>query len=103
MTILKRFSGFFLAVLMVSALGCAATADRQSTSAYVDDAWITTKVKSDIFAEPSLKVAQVNVETYEGVVQLSGYVDSSADMTKAVEVARAVKGVKSVKNDMRLR
>ena len=73
MTILKRFSGFFLAVLMVSALGCAATADRQSTSAYVDDAWITTKVKSDIFAEPSLKVAQVNVETYQGEVQLSGH------------------------------
>jgi osmotically-inducible protein OsmY len=102
-TILKRFSSFFLAVLMVSALGCAATADRQSTSEYVDDSWITTKVKSEILAEPSLKVAQVNVETYQGVVQLSGFVDSNAAMAKAVEVARAVKGVKSVKNDMRLR
>ncbi len=103
MTILKRFSAFFIAVLMAGVLGCAATETRQSTSEYVDDSWITTKVKSEIFAEPSLKVSQVNVETYQGVVQLSGFVDSNAAMAKAVEVARAVKGVKSVKNDMRLR
>jgi osmotically-inducible protein OsmY len=103
MTLYKRFSIFFIALLMAGALGCAATETRQSTSEYVDDSWITTKVKSEIFAEPSLKVAQVNVETYQGVVQLSGFVESKADMAKAVEVARAVKGVKSVKNDMRLR
>ncbi|HEX6296609.1 MAG TPA: BON domain-containing protein [Burkholderiales bacterium] len=103
MTLYKRFSIFFIALLMAGALGCAATETRQSTSEYVDDSWITTKVKSEIFAEPSLKVAQVNVETYQGVVQLSGFVASKADMAKAVEVARAVKGVKSVKNDMRLR
>jgi hyperosmotically inducible protein len=103
MTLYKRFSTFFIAVFIASALGCAATETRQSTSGYVDDSWITTKVKSEIFAEPSLKVAQVNVETYQGVVQLSGFVDSNAAMAKAVEVARAVKGVKSVKNDMRLR
>lgn len=103
MTLYKRFSLFFIALLMAGALGCAATETRQSTSEYVDDSWITTKVKSEIFAEPSLKVAQVNVETYQGVVQLSGFVESKADMARAVEVARAVKGVKSVKNDMRLR
>lgn len=103
MTLYKRFSIFFIALLMAGALGCAATETRQSTSEYVDDSWITTKVKSEIFAEPSLKVAQVNVETYQGVVQLSGFVESKADMAKAVEVTRAVKGVKSVKNDMRLR
>ena len=103
MTILKRFSAFFIAAFMLAALGCAATDTRQSTSEYVDDSWITTKVKSEILAESSLKVAQVNVETYQGVVQLSGFVDSNAAMAKAVEVARAVKGVKSVKNDMRLR
>ena len=103
MTLYRRLSTFLLAVLMAGALGCAATDTRQSTSEYVDDTWITTKVKSEIFSEPSLKVAQVNVETYQGVVQLSGFVDSNAAMAKAVEVARAVKGVKSVKNDMRLR
>ena len=103
MTVLKRISALFLAVSMVAALGCAATADRQSTAEYADDAWITTKVKSQIFAEPSLKVAQVNVETYKGAVQLSGFVDSAADMEKAVAIARDVKGVASVKNDMQLR
>ena len=103
MTLYKRFSTFFIAVFIAGALGCAATETRQSTSEYVDDSWITTKVKSEIFSEPSLKVAQVNVETYQGVVQLSGFVESDAAMKKAVEVARAVKGVKSVKNDMRLR
>ena len=103
MTLYRRFSTFLVAVLMAGALGCAATDTRQSTSEYVDDSWITTKVKSEIFAEPSLKVAQVNVETYKGVVQLSGFVESNADMAKAVEIARSVKGVTSVKNDMRLR
>jgi osmotically-inducible protein OsmY len=103
MTLYKSFSTFLLAAMMVFALGCAGTSERQSTSEYVDDSWITTKVKSEIFAEPSLKVAQVNVETYKGEVQLSGYVDSREDIAKAVEIARAVKGVKSVKNDMRLR
>src|SRR5688500_408728 len=103
MIMLKRFSGFFIASLMVTALGCAATAERQSTSEYVDDSWITTKVKTQILNEPTLKVNQVNVETYKGQVQLSGFVDSRASMDKAVEIARSVKGVASVKNDMQLR
>ena len=100
---LKRFSGFFIVALMVSPLGCAATSQRASTGEYIDDTWITTKVKSEIFKEPSLKVTQINVETYKNVVQLSGFVDSSESMTKAVAIARSVQGVSSVKNDMRLR
>lgn len=103
MTMFKRFSAAFIAVLMVSALGCAATPEHQSTSAYMDDSMITTKVKAAIFNEPSLKVNQINVETYKGVVQLSGFVDSTASQAKAVEIARAVKGVSSVSNDMKLR
>jgi len=103
MTMLKRFSGFFIAALMVSALGCAATSQRASTGEYIDDAWITTKVKSEIFKEPSLKVTQINVETNKNVVQLSGFVDSTASMSKAVAIAKSVEGVSSVKNDMRLR
>jgi osmotically-inducible protein OsmY len=101
MSMLKRFSGFFIAALLASALGCAS--ERQSTAAFADDSWITTKVKSEIFNEPSLKVTQINVETHKGVVQLSGFVDSAASRDKAVEVARSVKGVTSVKNDMRLK
>jgi hyperosmotically inducible protein len=64
---------------------------------------ITTKVKAAIFSEPSLKVSEINVETFKGVVQLSGFVNSQADINKAVAVARGVQGVKSVKNDMRVK
>lgn len=100
---LKRLSTLFLAILLLSMLGCASTAQKEGTGEYVDDSVITTKVKAAIFDEPSLKVAEINVETFKGVVQLSGFVNSSADIGKAVEVARGVKGVKSVKNDMRLK
>ena len=103
MTMLKRLSAFLVAALMVSALGCASQSEPQSPGAYMDDSWITTKVKTAILNEPSLKVLQINVETYKGVVQLSGFVDSAASQAKAVEVARSVQGVTSVKNDLRLR
>jgi len=103
MTMLKRFSGFFIVALMLSALGCASTSQQASTGEYIDDSVITTKVKTAIFNEPSLKVNQITVETYKNVVQLSGFVDSEASMSKAVAIARSVEGVSSVKNDMRLR
>ena len=67
---------------------------------YVEDSVITTKVKAAVFEEPSLKSTEINVETYKGIVQLSGFVRSRADINKAVEVARKVKGVASVKNVM---
>jgi len=103
MTMLKRFSAIFIFAAMLSALGCASQSEPQSTSAYMGDSWVTTQVKAGILNEPSLKVSQINVETYKGVVQLSGFVDNAAAQAKAVEIARAVKGVTSVKNDMRLR
>ena len=100
---IKYFSALFFAVMLVSFLGCASTAKQEGTGEYVDDSLITTKVKAAIFNEPGLKVAEINVETFKGVVQLSGFVSSKADETKAVDVARGVKGVKSVKDDMRLK
>ena len=100
---LKHFSAFFFAVLLVSMLGCASTSKQEGTGEYVDDTVITTKVKAAIFNEPTLKSAQINVETFKGTVQLSGFVSTQANIYKAVEVARGVGGVKSVKNDMRLR
>ena len=103
MTMLKRFSGFFIIALMLSALGCGSTPQQSSTGQYLDDSVITTKVKTAIFNEPSLKVNQITVETYKSVVQLTGFVDSAASMDKAVAIARSVQGVSSVKNDMRLR
>ena len=103
MTMLKRLSAVFIVASVVSVLGCATQSEPQSAGAYMGDAWVTTQVKTGILNEPSLKVTQINVETYKSVVQLSGFVDNSASQTKAVEIAKAVKGVTSVKNDLRLR
>ncbi|HEX5629312.1 MAG TPA: BON domain-containing protein [Usitatibacteraceae bacterium] len=78
----------------------APTSKQQSPGAYVDDSVITGKVKAAVLEEPMLKSAEINVETFKGVVQLTGFVSSRAAIDKAVEVARRVEGVKSVKNDM---
>lgn len=100
---LKNVSTFFLVILLASMLGCASTAKHEGTGEYIDDTIITTNVKAAIFNEPSLKSAEINVETFKGVVQLSGFVHDKADINKAAELARHVKGVTSVKNDMRLK
>ncbi len=84
-------------------LGCASTAKKEGTGEYIDDSIITTKVKAAVLNEPTLKSAEINVETFKGVVQLSGFVNSQEDIAKAASVAKGVKGVTSVKNDMRLK
>ena len=99
----KYLTAFFLAITLVSVVGCASTSNKEGTGEYIDDSVITTKVKAAIFNEPALKSTEINVETFKGEVQLSGFVSSRAAESKAVEVARSVKGVKSVKNDMRLK
>ncbi len=99
----KLLSAVFLAVTLVSFVGCASTSKQASTGQYMDDSVITTKVKTAIFNEPDLKSLEINVETFKGVVQLSGFVSSQAAINKAVQVTRAVGGVKSVKNDMRIK
>lgn len=99
----KAISTFILAALLATMLGCAATSTREGTGEYIDDSVITTKVKAAVFNEPTLKSAEINVETFKGTVQLSGFVGSWADIQKAVEVAGSVKGVTSVKNDMRVK
>jgi osmotically-inducible protein OsmY len=99
----KYLSAAFLAIALVTTVGCSSTSTKEGTGEYVDDSVITTKVKAAIFNEPTLKSAEINVETFKGVVQLGGFVSSQADINKAVEVTRSVKGVTSVKNDMRLK
>jgi len=99
----NRIATLFFAIVLAALMGCASTATQEGTGEYVDDAVITTKVKAEIFNEPSLKSAEINVETFKGVVQLSGFVNSQDDINRAVRVARSVKGVVSVKNDMRLK
>ena len=99
----KLLSAIFVAVSLVSVVGCASGPQKEGTGEYIDDTAITTKVKAAIFNEPTLKSAEINVETFKGAVQLSGFVKERADIDKAVVVARGVGGVKSVKNDMRLK
>jgi osmotically-inducible protein OsmY len=100
---LHLFANFFLVILLVSFLGCAPTAKQEGTGEYIDDSVITIKVKAEILKDDTLKSSEINVETFKGVVQLSGFVNSQADIDKAVEVARSVKSVTSVKNDMRVK
>jgi osmotically-inducible protein OsmY len=99
----NRFATFFFVIVLASLLGCASTSKQEGTGEYVDDTVITSKVKAAIFNDPSLKSAEINVETFKGVVQLSGFVNSREDINKAAQVARGVQGVVSVKNDMRLK
>lgn len=101
--LIRFFSAFFLALTLMTVAGCASTHKEAGTGEYFDDTVLTSKVKAAILNEPTLSSAEINVETFKGVVQLSGFVNSRADISKAVEVARGVNGVKSVKNDMRLK
>lgn len=103
MKLFNRFVSLFFVVVLASLLGCASTSKQEGTGEYVDDTVLTGKVKAEIFNDASLKSAEINVETFKGVVQLSGFVNSKEDINKAVKVARSVKGVVSVKNDMRLK
>ena len=103
MRVLRGVGILVLTIVVAAAWGCGSTATKEGTGEYVDDSVITTKVKTAIFNDSSLKVNEINVETFKGVVQLSGFVRSQADIDKAVQVARGVGGVKSVKNDMRLK
>jgi len=86
--------------LVTALLGCASTPTRESSGQSADDSAITSRVKAAIFDDPSLKGLQINVETFKGEVQLSGFVDSAQNVRRAGEVARSVTGVRSVKNDL---
>jgi osmotically-inducible protein OsmY len=105
---MKTRQFFPIAMLAVAAsvmtlAGCGSTATQSSTGQYLDDTAITGKVKAAIFNDPALKSAEINVETFKGAVQLSGFVNSQADIQRAVAVTQGVAGVKSVKNDMRMK
>jgi hypothetical protein len=94
------FFSFLTALLLLALMACAPTEKREGTGEYVDDTVITTKVKAALVADPDLKAREINVETFKGAVQLSGFVSSREDIDKAVAVARNVKGVTEVRNSM---
>jgi osmotically-inducible protein OsmY len=98
------FASTLVAVLALSTMaGCAMGPKQESATRYIDDTVITTSVKTAILNEPTLKVAEINVETYNGVVQLTGFVAQTNDIVTANKVAQGVKGVKSIKNSIRLK
>jgi osmotically-inducible protein OsmY len=103
MKIAQRLATMLFAASLIAVAGCASTSTREGTGEYIDDTVITAKVKASIFNEPTIKAAEINVETYKGDVQLSGFVADPKDAAKAVEIARGVKGVTSVKNDVRIK
>lgn len=93
-----------LIVLMCTlALGCSSTQTQESSGEYLSDTWITTKIKTSLAKDSVVKATEVNVETFKGAVQLTGFVTSKAAMDQAVLIANNVEGVKSVKNGMQIK
>jgi osmotically-inducible protein OsmY len=101
---MRKFNPIILLIICFSSTvlvsGCAGGKTHESTGEYFDDSVVTTKIKSSIIADPKLKATQISVETFKGVVQLSGFVNSSEAANRAVELARRVKGVKQVNNSL---
>ena len=103
---MKKFNFYFMTLLLsflVTLAGCSSTSKDKSTGEYIDDAVITTKVKAAFVEDDALKATEIQVETFKGVVQLSGFVENASHVRKAAQVAREVKGVQSVKNDIRVK
>ena len=100
---LQRLTTTALCFLCALLVACASTYRSEGTGEYIDDTVITSKVKAAVLGDAKLKSAEINVETFKGVVQLSGFVSSQAEIDQAVNVARSVKGVTSVSNAMRLK
>jgi osmotically-inducible protein OsmY len=108
---MKAFSSLVLIALMGSAVAACSSSETKgdveqagaTAGRVVDDSMITTKVKSALIADPVTKAHEINVETYQGAVQLSGFVDNSEQRSRASEVAKQVSGVKDVKNSLQLR
>ena len=100
---LRIVSSLLAAIMLTTVVGCAPTAKSESVGEYVDDSAITAGVKTAFAIDKTLKATEINVETYKGVVQLSGFVAQSGDIANAARVAGGIKGVNSVKNDIRMK
>ena len=89
--------------LTLAAAGCSSSPTRESTGEYIDDSALTTRVKARFVEDPQVSAMRINVETFKGVVQLSGFANSTDEASRAVNIAQATTGVKSVKNDIRIK
>lgn len=95
--------GTLMAGTVLASSGCAATRTEESTGQYFDDAALTTRVKAAFVEDKTVSAARINVETFKGVVQLSGFANNQAEVDQAVAITRNIPGVKSVKNDIRIK
>jgi osmotically-inducible protein OsmY len=86
--------------LVPTLVGCAGSKTRESTGEYFDDAVLSSKVRASLLGDPKIKLLQISVETFKGVVQLSGFVNTAEAATRAVDLARRVRGVKQVNNSL---
>jgi osmotically-inducible protein OsmY len=100
---IRLFSITLLAVALVAAAGCAPAELRRDAPEYLSDTWITTKVNAAVAEDSELRVLDVKVQTFDGVVQLSGFVDNERQVNRAEQVAREIEGVEEVRNDLQIR
>jgi Predicted periplasmic or secreted lipoprotein len=106
----KKAAGVLVAMLFVGLYGCASSGERgpmqdagANAGRVIDDSVITAKVKTALISESDTKAYQINVETFQGVVQLNGFVDDANARRRAEQVAQEVEGVKRVQNNLQLR
>jgi osmotically-inducible protein OsmY len=99
--IIKGLVPVFLLAFLLGA--CAGSQTRQSTGEHLDDATITARVKAEFVADETVDALDIQVETFKGVVQLSGFADSQRQIDRAGQIARNTPGVQSVRNDVRLK
>lgn len=103
MQLSKSIASILAITSLALVVGCGATAQKEGTGEFIDDSVITTKIKAALFNEPALKSMEINVETFKGRVQLSGFVTSPSNAATAVTLARGVTGVQAVKDDIRIK
>jgi hyperosmotically inducible protein len=109
MTITKHIAAAVFATSILALTGCTSSGPlvksekTETPKQYVGDAMVTSKIKAALVGDPILKAREINVETYQGTVQLSGFVATREEASKASTLARSIEGVSSVKNDIRLK
>ena len=103
MSVIRPSRAFAIVVVALSLLACASTKKQEGTGEYVDDSVVTSKVKTELLRDRNVSGFAVNVETFKGIVQLSGFVDNDAQRQHAVDDARRVAGVKDVKDSIQIR
>jgi osmotically-inducible protein OsmY len=100
----QNLAALLLAAVMASTVvACSSSPTQQSTGQAIDDGVVTAKVKAKLIEDPVTKAHQINVETFKGNVQLSGFVETDQARVRALQLARGTDGVKSVKDALEIR